>query len=430
MRALLVNPWIYDFKAFDFWNKPVGLLTLATVLNRNGLDLDLIDCMDRNHPALKVKAKTDDYGRGKYLFEVVEKPVPYSSMPRRYKRYGLPHQTFVDLLNEIKVPDVILVTSSMTYWYPAVHEAISILKNKFPKTQVILGGIYASLCPEHAQNKSGADHIITGPGENKILEVMSELDLIKTPIIVEDPMPDYSLYTRLDYVVLFTSKGCPFSCSYCAIRRLMPQVHYYQPEKVVEAIRYWATNKSVANIALFDDALLTNPHLEKILSEIISFNLNVRFHSSNGLHARFMTRDLAQLMKKAGFETMYVSLETVNEERQHATGNKVKTKEFLTAIDYLLHAGYKPKQIHVYLMVGLPCQPEEEIIESIEFCKKLDIVINLTEFSPIPGTREYAESRLPVDADPLLHNNTFFTWYYPKPRTAFLKAIRQLLNTR
>ena len=47
MRALLVNPWVYDFKAFDFWNKPVGLLIVADILKKFGFEIDFIDCMDR-----------------------------------------------------------------------------------------------------------------------------------------------------------------------------------------------------------------------------------------------------------------------------------------------------------------------------------------------------------------------------------------------
>jgi hypothetical protein len=42
MRALLVNPWVYDFKAFDFWNKPVGLLIVANILKKIGFEPKLI----------------------------------------------------------------------------------------------------------------------------------------------------------------------------------------------------------------------------------------------------------------------------------------------------------------------------------------------------------------------------------------------------
>ncbi|MGI9568270.1 MAG: B12-binding domain-containing radical SAM protein, partial [Desulfobulbia bacterium] len=57
-HALLVNPWIHDFAAYDFWAKPLGLLTLAALLRRHGYIVSYIDCLDRFHPrAKKTKPK-------------------------------------------------------------------------------------------------------------------------------------------------------------------------------------------------------------------------------------------------------------------------------------------------------------------------------------------------------------------------------------
>ncbi|MDQ1277925.1 MAG: hypothetical protein QG555_967, partial [Thermodesulfobacteriota bacterium] len=43
---LLINPWINDFSAYDFWMKPLGLLYMASCLRKNGLDVQLIDCLE------------------------------------------------------------------------------------------------------------------------------------------------------------------------------------------------------------------------------------------------------------------------------------------------------------------------------------------------------------------------------------------------
>lgn len=51
-RILLVNPPIYDFSAYDFWLKPLGLLTVAGALAAHA-DLTLFDYLDRLHPAAK-----------------------------------------------------------------------------------------------------------------------------------------------------------------------------------------------------------------------------------------------------------------------------------------------------------------------------------------------------------------------------------------
>ncbi|HED00998.1 MAG TPA: hypothetical protein ENN18_11580, partial [Proteobacteria bacterium] len=49
-RLALINPWIYDFAAYDLWAKPLGLLYLAAILRRNGFAVDFVDCLATRHP--------------------------------------------------------------------------------------------------------------------------------------------------------------------------------------------------------------------------------------------------------------------------------------------------------------------------------------------------------------------------------------------
>ena len=51
-RLLLINPWIYDFAAFNLWVEPIGLLSIASILREHGYELDFIDCLDRYNPEL------------------------------------------------------------------------------------------------------------------------------------------------------------------------------------------------------------------------------------------------------------------------------------------------------------------------------------------------------------------------------------------
>ena len=51
-RVLLVNPWVYDFAAYDLWSKPLGLLYIAAFLRKYDFQVEYIDCMDRYHPQL------------------------------------------------------------------------------------------------------------------------------------------------------------------------------------------------------------------------------------------------------------------------------------------------------------------------------------------------------------------------------------------
>ncbi|UCE08275.1 MAG: radical SAM protein, partial [bacterium] len=134
--VLLINPWIYDFAAYDFWIKPVGLLSIGYYLEKYGYQTYLIDCLDRFHPFNPV-VKNKKYGTGKFIRTPVEKPEILKHVPRKYCRYGMPIESFLKALSQIPEPDVILVTSWMTYWYQGPQFAIKILKEKFPHLPIV-----------------------------------------------------------------------------------------------------------------------------------------------------------------------------------------------------------------------------------------------------------------------------------------------------
>ncbi len=429
MRALLVNPWVYDFKAFDFWNKPVGLLIVASILKKLGFKVDFIDCMDRLSPHFETNTKTDTFGRGKYYHEVVEKPRLFKKIPRRYKRYGIPKKVFLETIDDIEKPDVIFVTSTMTYWYLGAFEAIKILKEKFPRVRIILGGIYATLCEKHAEKYSGVDIVFTGPSEKNLVELLNNLEFTQENIFnIEYVTPDFSLYKKLNYSVILTSRGCPFDCTYCATKVLCPKFQIFPNEVILKQLDYFS--ERTRNIAFFDDALLYNRNFSKLLEEIIKRKYQFNFHTSNGLHCRYINEEIAGLMFEANFKTMYLSLETTNPKVQKQTGNKVSTKEFVEAVKILTKTGFSQDSIHTYILFGMPQQEYEEIIDSIKLCHDLGVHAHLCEFSPIPHTKEFEKTGFDEDTDPLYHNNLFYTWYYPKPKPALYRKIKNLLSER
>ena len=429
MKALLVNPWIYDFKAFDFWNKPVGLLICASVLKRLGCEIDLIDCMDRQSPHYATRTKTDIWGRGKYHYEEIEKPLVFESIPRRYKRYGMPRDTFIRAVQDLETPDFIFVTSSMTYWYPGVFDAIDILRKRFPRSKIVLGGIYATLCERHALSHSAADIVFTGPLEERIGDLLSMLGwTAEIPTDLNECMPDHTLYNTMHYGVVVTSRGCPFDCTYCATKFLCRRFMSIPPDKVIAQID--ALSKKTNNIAFFDDALLCNKDLPGLLATIVDRGYSLNLHASNGLHCRYVTDEIARLMLRANFKTIYLSLETTNPVVQAQTGGKVNTQEFKDALRALRRAGFAPHQIHAYILYGMPGQGHEEIIESIELCHALEVSPHLCEFSPIPHTAEYEKTGFDENTDPLFHNNLFFTWYHSQPKAAMCRKIKDQLSKR
>ncbi|MEO0090722.1 MAG: B12-binding domain-containing radical SAM protein [candidate division WOR-3 bacterium] len=410
-RALLINPWIYDFKAYDFFLKPLGLLYLASYLRENNFEVDLIDCLDRNHPLIlkNFKIKKDKYGRGKFPYTFIEKPEIYKNVKRRYKRYGMPLNLFYEILENLKQPDYIFITSVMTYWYLGTFEMIKILKERFKKP-IILGGIYPTLYYEHAKKYSHADIVVKGRFEE---ELPKYFDNLKRKDFFSLPYPAYDLYKKLDYVCILTSIGCLYNCPYCAVKYLINSYQIRKAENVLEEIKYYK-RREIKNIVFYDDALLLNPEFKRLLKLIIEERLELNFHTPNGLHPRYLDEETCHLMKKANFKTIYLSLETTDFSLQMKLGNKVKTEEFLKAYHNLINAGFLPNEIEVYLLIGLPNQSIESIRKSIEFLLPLKVKIHLAEYSPIPYTK-FAEN-LSFINEPLLTNNAIFPCLNEKER--------------
>ena len=134
------------------------------------------------------------------------------------------------------------------------------------------------------------------------------------------------------------------------------------------------------------------------------------------MHAKFIDDELAYLMKVSGFSTLRLSLETVNAERQSTTGGKITTDLFKGSVHHLKKHGFTKKQIGVYLMYGLPGQDLKEVEEGVNYLRNLGVRINLTDFSPIPGTSCWYElvagGTITDTIDPLLTNNSVFSLLY------------------
>ena len=422
-NVLLINPWIYDFAAYDMWSKPLGLLYIGGILKANGYKISLINCLDRYNPDLlnyqKLKSpKNTEYDCGKFHKEVIEKPQILKDVPKKYGRYGLPICMFRNELKKIAKPDIILITSGMTYWYPGVFEAIKEVKSYFPGVPVVLGGTYATLCYEHALKNSGADHIICGEGEIKALKLVQELIGGNVSFITENlddyPYPSYNLLTSQNSLAILTSRGCPMGCTYCASKIVAGDFRQRNPIKVADEIAFYHKTFGTKNFAFYDDALLLKPdeHISVILKEIIGRGINCNFHTPNAMHASQISKPLARLMFKAGFKTIRISLETSNVARQKDIGNKVTPEALQKAIINLKEAGYKGKDIGVYVLICLPGQPLEEMIESVRYVYECGAMTKLAVYSPIPQTEEWEKAveyfGLDSNADPLLHNDSIY----------------------
>ncbi len=425
--VLLVNPWIHDFSAYDFWMKPLGLLYVGSLLRSRGFEVRLLDCLDFASVPVEFKAelkppKRRDFGRGHFYREIIPKPEPLRDVTLHYRRYGIPPEITRRLLAALPRPDLILVTSSMTYWYTGVIETIRFLRENCPGVPILLGGTYATLCPDHAVKHSGADRVLPGPWDGEKRRILSGYLEKPAREAADDfaswPYPAFDLYPAPEYVCLLTRCGCPFSCTYCAASKLTTQFESRSPGAVVEEIVYWQENSGVNDFAFYDDALLINPsgHIIPFLREVLGRGLRCNFHTPNALHVKMIDEEVADLLFRGGFRTIRLGLETSSEALQVETGGKVTNQDFRRALRNLKKAGYAAAEIGAYLLAGLPGQRVEEVEESIIFVEQTGARPILVEYSPIPGTSLFEKARemsyYDLAGEPLFHNNSILPCHW------------------
>jgi pyruvate-formate lyase-activating enzyme len=393
-RLLLINPPITDVAAFDLWAWPLGLLYWAAHLRQSGFEVDLIDCTDRAHPALEGKGpRSKKFHTGKYYSTLIEpQPEPAQQAGRLFRRYGLSPEAFERELDcveaEAGTPDAALIASRMTYWYPGVVDAIKRVHKRWPSLPIALGGVYATLCPDHASVHAAPATLLPGDARESLPRWLAGLfpqDACRVAPPSENPdewsEPALDLCHAHGALPLLTSVGCPFHCTYCASKRLAPRHRRRSPEAVFRELQSYVERWATTDFAFYDDALLVDAprHFEPFLDQVIASGLNVRFHTPNGIHCGMLTPALAEKMRRADVATIRLSLETDDPQQLKAWRREGGEETFLNAVRALHAAGYQREDIGAYIMAGVPGQTEESVRKAIETAHAAGAVPKLNE---------------------------------------------------
>lgn len=407
-RILGINPWIYDFAAYNLWARPAGLLACLDMVRAAGAKVALVDCLEPAASQPWPSGRVD--GAGHYPRIVLPKPDALRAVPRNWARYGVPQAWLEERLRQFSPPpDAVLLTCAMTYRYPGVSAVIPLLRRLWPGSKIILGGVYATLCPEHARSLD-LDLIVSGP-----LERAENWERFWTalggspPPIPCDAGLDLALdlYPRPGFSVLLTSRGCPFACTYCASKRLYPGYVRQKTARLITALQREQA-RGIRNFAFYDDALLVDAEtrLSPWLEELALRSGAVCLHTPNALHVRYLTPALCKLMRRAGFQTIRLGLETADFDARLDV--KVTREQWEAGIDALFAAGFEAEQIGAYVLFGLPGQDPDEIRASVAFARSFGIRPYLAYYSPIPGSalfdRACDASPYPLTEEPLFHN--------------------------
>ncbi len=263
-------------------------------------------------------------------------PAYYSKFPpigllklSRYHKNKRDTTEYIDFKNKdqrvpTKNPKKIYVTSLFTWAWQPVKDAVAFYKNEFPDSEIWLGGIYASLLPDHAKRLIPADRIYQG--------------LFRE---AEDLMPDYDLVPDWDGSIIFSSRGCCNKCDFCAVPRLEGKMN--SMKKTIEPFVLERHSK----IIFFDNNFLANKYRMDIFKELIDYDKKVDFNQ--GIDARLITRPVAKKLSQLKLDS------TV----RLAFDSHDQKKYVKQSIESLIDVGIKKRDIFVYTLFNYTDTPDE-----------------------------------------------------------------------
>jgi len=218
-------------------------------------------------------------------------------------------------------PDEIYVTSLFTYSWEPVHKAVAYYKSMFPTAKLTLGGIYATLMPEHAKS-SAADEVYPRLFED-----------------AEDVLPDYSLVPDWQPIsIVFSHRGCIRNCPYCAVSTLEPN------RTKIKSIRH-LIYPGHKKIVLWDNNTLGMSNWRGLVAELKETGLPVDFNQ--GLDVRLINEDVAQQLKGLRINPIRMAYDVPSER-----------KALERAIPALERAGFRRRRMVVYVLYNFRDSPE------------------------------------------------------------------------
>ena len=395
----------------------MGLISCLNALNRAGANVGLLDCLSPMWSDIPWP-KIQKFGQGHFPKTPVPKPQTLEDIPRQFSRYGLPFDAVKrSLIQMHTAPDLVVLTCTMTYWYPGALSMAHLIREIWPRTPVVLGGIYATLCPDHARNTEVFDLVVQGRLEDKENwnRIWKLLDSTPPPL-PENSGEDFEQHHFYppDFSVILGSRGCPFSCDYCASSCLYPGFKQRDSDQIWKEVSV-QLERGVYNFVFYDDALLVNPEqwLIPVLHKLAQTGSTIRLHTPNALHVRYLTPKMCKLLYAAGLTTIRLGLESADFENR--PDSKLTKQEWDQGLENLFAAGFQPEQIGAYILFGLPGQDPGNIVRAVNFVHKYGIRPHLAYYSPIPGSELFPlameNTPYPIDEEPLFQNRAIWPCY-------------------
>ena len=315
-------------------------------------------------------------------------------------------------------PDVVGITA-MTMTMIDVLKTAIIVKKANENTTVVLGGPHVNLFPEETINLDKVDFLVLGEGEkifsdflnsienklllknisgivfkdnNKIINTGSrsfirDLDAIPFPARHLVPYKKYNSLLSSGKVVttIFTSRGCPYKCSFCDRPHLGKLFRARSAMNVVDEIEE-CVNMEISDFLFYDDTFSVNKkRVIDICSEIVKRKLDIGWDIRTRVDT--VDEEIIKHLKMAGCQGIHYGIEAGSKKIINILNKGISIEQSKKVFD--LTRKYKIP-ILAYFMIGNPSETLEDIYKTFKVIKYLNPdYLHMTILTPLPGTQIY-----------------------------------------
>ncbi len=313
-----------------------GVRSMAT------LSLGYLSSCLKQRPGLTVRI-VDAYGEGLTVAQATARVLALAPDLVGVSSTSFCFKSGMRLVSQVKAAKRDVVTV-MGGYHPTMFDHL--LLRELPALDLVIRGEGDESLPELCRRLQESESITGVPGLSH--RVNGEI-VRGTPQQIEDldtiPFPDRELLDYDGYFRQFggfpipeiprtanvaTSRGCPYHCTFCP--KLFPQWRYRMrsAENVFQEIL--ELHAAGFEMAFFQDENFSYdiPRVEKICHMILEHNLPMRFAFQGTIH--HLPESVFQLMHKAGFDALFVGLESGSDAQLRRYGKPASSKSLAEGI--------------------------------------------------------------------------------------------------
>jgi radical SAM superfamily enzyme YgiQ (UPF0313 family) len=298
----------------------------------------------------------------------------------------------------------------------ASFRVIEAAHQRFPGLRIVLGGVHVSAMYEQLVTKYPFVVAVLGEGEVTLPDLLDAFEtgrdlaevqgiavfrngqVLKTAPrpLIEDldalPIPRHDIFYSPNRraAQLLTSRGCPFACSFCALDSVSRRkVRMRSPDSVVDEIeKILADHPQTGTIFIYDDQFFfDNKRVIAICDEIVRRNIKCDFLCQG--RVRPLSREMVLALERAGFIHVTLGLESGSPAVLERCNKKITLADVERAVGLFADS---PISIQILLIIGLPGENITSIIETTDFCRKLQLIkyhdydVRIQDLYIYPGT--------------------------------------------